>query len=227
MNSKRFLYLEVGQDRHFVVRWHRSFPLIKCGVLPSSCLEDSCTYLSSVLLFTICLQHVKSTTQGPLLFLSPTPSPTCGYYESQPNSDSTGCFSEHSTLSVSLKLKSKPSTVDCTLWLTMICFVALGICSRQETKTRHTGTTSFAMKRLFFNKVTINIHCCRWVELCGQAHWTMNATVAPHLTVAINRCSIFGRLLKAVILFLNFFNLSLSMHLCNLYHVFSLQWKGH
>lgn len=27
-------------------------------------------------------------------------------------------------------------------------------------------------------KVTINIHCCRWVGLCRKAHWTMSATVA-------------------------------------------------
>lgn len=27
-------------------------------------------------------------------------------------------------------------------------------------------------------KVTINIHCCRWVGLCSKAHWTMSATVA-------------------------------------------------
>lgn len=27
-------------------------------------------------------------------------------------------------------------------------------------------------------KVTVNIHCCRWVGLCRKAHWTMSATVA-------------------------------------------------
>lgn len=51
-----------------------------------------------------------------------------------------GCFSEHSTLSVSLELKSKPSTVDCTLWPTTISTRGFRNCWRQETKAEHTGT---------------------------------------------------------------------------------------
>lgn len=54
----------------------------------------------------------------------PTPSRYSQILDSQQNSEFRGCFSEHSTLSVSLELKSKPSTVDCTLWPTTISTVA-------------------------------------------------------------------------------------------------------
>lgn len=46
---------------------------------------------------------------------------------------------EHSTLSVSLGLKSKPSTVDCTLWLTVSHAAGLGIRRRQEARAGHPG----------------------------------------------------------------------------------------
>lgn len=89
------------------------------------------------------LRCIKCITKASLLFLSPTPWRYLQNLESQHNSETWGCFSEHSTLSVSLELKSKPSTVDCTLWLPILSSPAFRICWRQETKAGHTRTFSF------------------------------------------------------------------------------------
>lgn len=82
-------------------------------------------------------------------FCLPPPSDTYRYYKVS-GILSWGCFSEHSTLSVSLELKSKPSTVDCTLWLTIIYYaMACRICWRQETKAGHTRMFSSLCRDYF------------------------------------------------------------------------------
>lgn len=154
----------------------------------TQCEVEACQTLgwknhaSSFLFFWNGLKCTKCMTKATPLFPSPTPFRYLQTLESQQNSESEGCFSEHSTLSVSLELKSKPSTVDCALWLAILSSMASRTLWRQETKAGHTRMFSSPC-RDYFKKVTINIHCCRWVELCGQAHWTMNATVAPLFAV--------------------------------------------
>lgn len=104
------------------------------------------------------------------------------------------CLGEHSTLSVSLVWTQK--TID--RWL---CPVVRsdGVRNERRKKKKWTKGQSGCMKirwreqthtaaphtkvTLCFHctrrpKVTINIHCCRWVGLCRKAHWTMSATVA-------------------------------------------------
>lgn len=79
--------------------------------------------------------------------------------------------------------------------------MALCVCWRPNSEAGP-ATTTFAWADRLFTKVTINIHCCRWVELCRKAHWTMNATVAPLFAVAINRRSITQRVLEVLTEFL-------------------------
>lgn len=88
----------------------------------------------------------------------------------------------------------KPSTVDCAPW-----FAPTASGTSEGRKKKWTKGQSGCMKirwreqthtaaphtkvTLCFHctrrpKVTINIHCCRWVGLCRKAHWTMSATVA-------------------------------------------------
>lgn len=84
------------------------------------------------------LKMHKCMTKVTLLFPSPAPFWYLQILSSQQNSEFRGCFSEHSTLSVSLELKSKPSTVDCTLWLTIIRYsMAFRICRRRKLKAGH------------------------------------------------------------------------------------------
>lgn len=117
-----------------------------CGGWPNGWLEES-PFISSSLFLWKGLECIQCVTKGSLSFLSPSSFHTYRYR--QQNSELRGCFGEHSTLSVSLELKSKPSTVDCTLWLTIICSVALRFCWRQKTKAGHTRTFSSPCRDYF------------------------------------------------------------------------------